>query len=190
MKITICLLALTFAGSIYQHDGSALAQTRTRRPAPTGPRVPAAQKEAPAPPMPILPDIRNDPDVEAADVALIANVTIEELRFDAVPNPTVEFLGKPKTSNIWHADRFNLPDQVQPGVTYRNVGIRLKITSRLADIERIVSEALGEVPINDNPPDTIRTPLTSTVSGSQTARAPLKNSPSGTSTKSKRGPNE
>ena len=100
--------------------------------------------------MPVLPDIRNDPDVEAADIAIIANITAEELRFEAVPNVSVEFLDKSKNQTIWQTERFNLPDKLEPGVTYRNIGIRLKITSRLADIERIVAEALGEIPITEN----------------------------------------
>ena len=100
--------------------------------------------------MPVLPDIRNDPDVEAADIAIIANITAEELRFEAVPNTSVEFLDKSKNQTIWETQRFNLPDKLEPGVTYRNIGIRLKITSRLADIERIVAEALGEIPISEN----------------------------------------
>jgi len=99
--------------------------------------------------LPVLPDIRNDPDVQAADIAIIANITAKELRFDVVPNPTVEFRDKAKNQTIWQAERFNLPDKVEPGVTYRNIGIRLKIVSRLADIERIVAEALGEVPISE-----------------------------------------
>ena len=100
--------------------------------------------------MPVLPDIRNDPDVEAADIAIIANITADELRFEAVPNVSVEFLDKAKNQTIWQTERFNLPDKLEPGVTYRNIGIRLKITSRLADIERIVAEALGEIPISEN----------------------------------------
>jgi hypothetical protein len=149
------VLACVFA---LQQD--ALGQrTRKRndpqRPASTQP----ATKQAPAPPMPVLPDIRNDPDVKAADVAIIANITMEELRFDVVPDPKVDFLGKDKTTTVWHTDRYNLPDEVKPGVTYRNVGIRLKITSTLADIDRIVAEALGEVPINDGAkPTTVTTP--------------------------------
>src|SRR5688572_5290501 len=115
--------------------------SRTRRSTPPVP---------PAKPMPLLPDIRNDPDVEAADIAIIANITAEELRFEAVPNVSVEFLDKAKNQTIWQAERFNLPDKLEPGVTYRNIGIRLKITSRLADIERIVAEALGEIPISEN----------------------------------------
>ena len=100
--------------------------------------------------MPVLPDTRNDPDVEAADIAIIANITAKELRIDASANSSVEFLDKAKNHTIWQVERFNLPDKLEPGVTYRNIGIRLKITSRLADIERIVAEALGEIPISEN----------------------------------------
>jgi hypothetical protein len=82
-----------------------------------------------------------------ADVAITASVTAKELKFDAVPNPTVEFPGKPERLTVWEADRQNLPKSVEPGVTYRNIGIQLRIASRFADIDRIVSEALGEIPI-------------------------------------------
>jgi hypothetical protein len=37
-------------------------------------------------------------------------------------------------------------------VTYRDIGITLRITSVFADIERIVAEALGEVPVTDDAP--------------------------------------
>jgi hypothetical protein len=86
---------------------------------------------------------------ESADLAITATVTAKELRFDIVPNPTVEFPGNPKRDTVWDAVRDNLPRPVEPGVTYRDIGIRLKIVSRFADIERIVAEALGEVPVTD-----------------------------------------
>jgi hypothetical protein len=121
--------------------------TGQRRPARKPPAAARPTTAPPAPQMPVLPDIRNDPDVQAADVAIIANITAQELRFDAVPNPTVEFVDKAKNKTVWEAQRFNLPDKLEPGVTYRNIGIRLKITSRLADIDRIVAEALGEIPL-------------------------------------------
>jgi hypothetical protein len=79
-------------------------------------------------------------------------VTVKELRFEVVPNPTVEFFGKPRRDTVWDAERENLPRPVEPGVTYRNIGIRLKIVSRFADIDRIVAEALGEVPVTDETP--------------------------------------
>jgi hypothetical protein len=94
--------------------------------------------------------------VESADLAITATVTAKELRFDVVPNPTVEFPGRPKRDTLWEAERDSLPRPVEPGVTYRDIGIRLKIVSRFADIERIVAEALGEVPVTDEvrPPET------------------------------------
>jgi hypothetical protein len=89
---------------------------------------------------------------ETADLAITATVTARELSFKVVPHPTVEFSGKPESQTASDAVRENLPSSVEPGVTYRNIGIRLKIVSRFADIERIVAEALGEVPATDSMP--------------------------------------
>ena len=85
-----------------------------------------------------------------ADLSITARVTARELRFEKVPNPTVEFTGRPRRETVWEAERENLPEQVQPGVTYRNIGITLRITSVFADIDRIVAEALGEIPVSDD----------------------------------------
>ena len=103
-----------------------------------------AQQPAPAP---------NDFNSDASqdDILILVNLTAQELKFDAVPNSTVEFPGTPHRSTIWVTQRQNLPDRVEPGVTYRNIGIQLRISSRFVDIERIVKEALGEVPIADEP---------------------------------------
>jgi len=86
------------------------------------------------------------------DLSITATVTARELLFEVVPNPKVEFPGRPRRDTVWEADRTNLPAQVQPGVTYRDIGIRLRITSVFADIERIVAEALGEIPVSDDAP--------------------------------------
>jgi len=94
----------------------------------------------------------SQPAEEDADVVIIANVTARELTFEVVPNPTVTFPGNHERKTLWEAERTNLPEQVQPGVTYRNIGIRLKIVSRFADIERIVAEALGETPVTETLP--------------------------------------
>ena len=129
-------------------------QTSTRRPVP--PKVelqlnPSESKRD---------SLKTDPDVEAADIAIIADIKAETLLFEAVPNPKVEFPGNQKLKTVWEAFRDNLPNPVQPGVTYRNIGIRLKITSAFADIDRIVSEALGEVPVSDNTKPTDPSPGT------------------------------
>jgi hypothetical protein len=87
---------------------------------------------------------------DTLDLSITANVTARELRFETVPNPKVEFPGKPERTTVWEAERQNLPRPVEPGVTYRNIGIQLKITSVFKDIDRIVAEALGEVPASDD----------------------------------------
>jgi hypothetical protein len=103
------------------------------------------------------------------DLEITANVTARELRFDVVPETKVEFTGSHERDTVWEAERQNLPRPVQPGVTYRNIGIQLKITSRFADIERIVAEALGEVPIKDDKPTGNAAPPTNTPPASTTS---------------------
>ena len=83
-------------------------------------------------------------DSREPDLSITAHVTAQSLRFEQVPNPQVKFSGHPERETVWDATREHLPAAVQPGVTYRDIGIRLKITSVFADIDRIVSEALGE----------------------------------------------
>jgi len=110
-----------------------------------------------------------------ADLSITARVTADSLRFEKVPNPRVEFSGRPERATAWEAERENLPPQVQPGVTYRNIGITLRITSVFADIDRIVAEALGEVPAGDEaqpgPPQTPTPPAERTPAASTTPPA-------------------
>jgi hypothetical protein len=113
-------------------------------------KTPAPQRASS--PQPTSQNNSQDVPPESADLAITATVTAKELRFEVVPNPTVVFSGKPQRNTVWDAVRDNLPNPVQPGVTYRNIGIRLKIVSRFADIERIVAEALGETPVTDSIP--------------------------------------
>jgi len=83
-------------------------------------------------------------DVGKDDILILINLTADELIFDTVPNATVEFPGKPERTTIWVTQRQNLPDKVEPGVTYRNIGLQLTISTRFAEIDRIVREALGQ----------------------------------------------
>lgn len=125
-----------------------------------------------------------------ADVSITARVTADSLRFEKVPNPRVEFKGRPRRVTAWESERENLPPEVRPGETYRNIGITLHIRSVFADIDRIVAEALGEVPPRDDtppvpaqtqPPGTNTPPAESTTSP---ARPPT----NAAATRSKRGP--
>lgn len=83
-------------------------------------------------------------DEKNSDVIITATVRAKELKFEVVPKPTVNFPGNQPRQTVWEADRTNLPQTVEPGVTYRDIGIRLRIYSRFAEIQRIVIEALDE----------------------------------------------
>ncbi len=85
-------------------------------------------------------------DENTADVSITGSVTAKELKFEAVPNPKVEFPGTPERKTEWSSVRTNLPDQVQPNVIYRNIGITLRIVSVFADIDKIVDDALSATP--------------------------------------------
>ncbi|MDQ3633208.1 MAG: hypothetical protein M3405_01695 [Acidobacteriota bacterium] len=85
-------------------------------------------------------------DEKTADVSITGGVTAKELKFEIVPETDVKFSGTHERRTEWSSERTNLPETVQPNVIYRNIGIRLKIVSVFADIERIVDEALGKVP--------------------------------------------
>ncbi|HEV7893930.1 MAG TPA: hypothetical protein VGP08_25165 [Pyrinomonadaceae bacterium] len=127
----------------------------------------------------------------SADVSITARVTAESLRFEKVPNPRVEFTGKQKRETAWESERENLPQQVRPGETYRNIGITLHIRSVFADIDRIVAEALGEVPKSEDaqpapapsPPPGAGTPPTE--STTPPAQAPASDA---ATTRPRRGP--
>jgi hypothetical protein len=135
VAVLICACAAT---------GEAQAQTSPQR------RDPPPAAASPTPSTAAATTATGDP-----DLSITANVTARELRFEVVPNPRVEFPGRPRRDTVWEVERTNLPPQVQPGVTYRDLGIRLKITSVFADIERIVAEALGEIPASDDAPPKI-----------------------------------
>jgi hypothetical protein len=141
----LCALASAGAASAQTSRGHARASKRQA----TRPRT-TARETTPAQTTGQTPASSQSVPEDDADLAIIANVTAKELKFDAVPNPSVEFPGQPRRATEWSAERTNLPPQVEPGVTYRDIGIRLKIVSRFADIERIVAEALGEIPTTDD----------------------------------------
>ena len=69
----------------------------------------ARKDEAPAPP---------------AEVEVGAIVKAKKLRFERVPEAEVRFPGSDEERSGSHTERENLPDEVEPGVTYRDVKVR------------------------------------------------------------------
>ena len=70
--------------------------------------------------------------LENPDIEFTADVKAKELRFEEVPQTEVRFTGHPERESASGTDRENLPDEVEPGVTYRDPKVRLRIASALA----------------------------------------------------------
>jgi hypothetical protein len=153
------LLAAAFAETTRAQSPAAQPQSRPASPPPAARRRQPAETQGASAQAAANRAGRDDAN---ADLSINARVTADSLRFEKVPNPRVEFDGRPARVTLWEAERENLPQEVRPGVTYRNIGITLRITSVFADIDRIVAEALGEIPTDfdtrpappapDNPP--------------------------------------
>lgn len=155
------------------------ARARSARNQHSSPGVQTQAAQGPQRPEVQLEPLTRDRAVENADISITAHVRARSLRFEAVPNPTVEFPGQPARDTIWEAVRENLPTPVEPGVTYRDIGIRLKITSVFRDIDRIVAEALGEVPVTEdaNSTQTPRQVATQALPASKPAGSSMARSP-------------
>jgi hypothetical protein len=68
----------------------------------------------------------------SAEIELLAKVQADELRFDQAPETEVRFFGDPGHESASGSDRTNLPEKVEPGVTYRDVRVDYRLASRLA----------------------------------------------------------
>jgi hypothetical protein len=140
------LAALVLASAL---ASTTQAQTARRQTPDASTAAPSTATRSPTTPTRDTQTPRAEESGAEPDLSITARVTADSLRFERVPNPNVEFTGKPRRETVWQSERQNLPQQVQPGVTYRDIGITLRITSVFADIDRIVAEALGEVPAGD-----------------------------------------
>jgi hypothetical protein len=82
--------------------------------------------------------------LEDPDIELTADVKARELRFEEVPETEVRFPGHPERESVSGTERDNLPEEVEPGVTYRNSRVRLRIASALADVDPELRGRLDE----------------------------------------------
>jgi hypothetical protein len=65
------------------------------------------------------------------DVEMGARVKAKRLRFERKPRSRVEFEGKPNIRSGSSDRRSKLPDEVEPGVTYRDVEVRWAAWARI-----------------------------------------------------------
>ncbi len=68
-----------------------------------------------------------------ADIELTASAKAMELEFRETPETEVRFSGSPGHESVSQDARRNLPETVQPGVTYRDVEIDYRLAARIAD---------------------------------------------------------
>jgi len=66
-----------------------------------------------------------------ADVEIGAVVRAKRLRFKRVPETEVRFHGDPDRDEESGSERENLPDEVEPGMTYPDVRVRWRATARV-----------------------------------------------------------
>lgn len=66
-----------------------------------------------------------------ADIELTASVKANQLRFDESPQTEVRFSGQPDHESAAGSDRTNLPERVDPGVTYRDIRVDYRLASRV-----------------------------------------------------------
>jgi hypothetical protein len=65
------------------------------------------------------------------DVELKVSLRAEEVRFECKPEVQVEaYADSPATAES-QAERENLPDELEPGVTYRDFAVRWRVAARL-----------------------------------------------------------
>jgi hypothetical protein len=73
------------------------------------------------------------PDDEHADIDVSTSVRMRSLRFEIVPPTRVWFEGFPGEVHSLRSERENLPDEVEPGVTYRDVTVRWQAAAWLGE---------------------------------------------------------
>jgi hypothetical protein len=74
---------------------------------------------------------RGDSTGARGDVVILASVSVQELRFDREPRGRVRVLGCGERDGLQVLERRNLPERVQPGVTYRDVYVSVRILGTL-----------------------------------------------------------
>jgi len=65
------------------------------------------------------------------DVEIAASVRAKELRFEYKPEVRIGAYADAPASAEHVTERENLPDEVEPGVTYRDIAVRWRLAARL-----------------------------------------------------------
>jgi hypothetical protein len=69
------------------------------------------------------------------DVEIAAAVRADEVRFERKPEVDVAVSGDSPATAESTSERENLPDELEPGVTYRDFAVRWRVAARLKDAD-------------------------------------------------------
>jgi hypothetical protein len=75
------------------------------------------------------------------EIELVTTVRSRSVVFSEVPRVNVQFTGDGPRRTRWQVERVNLPAHVEPGVAYRDVVIRLKLTTTLSELAILARDA-------------------------------------------------
>ena len=67
------------------------------------------------------------------DVEIAAGMRAKELRFEVKPEVEVRAYSDSPADAESGSERENLPDELEPGVTYRDFAVRWRVAARLRD---------------------------------------------------------
>jgi Fe2+ transport system protein FeoA len=113
MRTITPLLAACAAGMLLVQGGAA-AQSAAASPCPLAVAADSARRDS-----------------AGADVVIVASATVQELRFNSEPRARLRVLGCGEGEGLRVLERRNLPERVQPGVTYRDVYVSVRILGTL-----------------------------------------------------------
>jgi hypothetical protein len=88
----------------------------------------------------------------AADIELVASVEAAKLRFDESPETEVRSFGEPWDESASGSDRVNLPEKVEPDMTYRNVRVEYRLATRLVEAANRAHKPVRRPRPNDRQP--------------------------------------
>jgi len=81
----------------------------------------------------------DEPEQPLADVEIGAAASARKLRFRNKPQTEVGFAGRPDQESDSHTERENLPEEVEPGIIYRDVRVRWRAGARIG-VEELPAE--------------------------------------------------
>jgi hypothetical protein len=81
------------------------------------------------------------PTAKGPELELVALVRAKAIRFDEVPHIDVKFKGSGKRRTTWRTERVNLPMHPEPGVVYRDVAVRLTVTTTVDELGDLLAQA-------------------------------------------------